>query len=60
MPSSSARWQTIFKIDDINFGVVVVEVMPGLFDLGGILWNHCCMVQREETFLSAKFCFAML
>jgi len=55
MPLSLARWPTILK-----FNVVVVEPMPGWFDLGGILWHHCCMLQHHRNiFCVQNSIFAM-
>jgi len=33
----------------MKFGVVIVEPMLGLFDLGGILWYQYCMFQVHQN-----------
>ena len=43
------------------FGVVVVGLMLGPFDLGGLLRHHCYMVQwHRNIFRVGNFVFAML
>jgi len=36
------------------FGVVVVGPMSGLFELGGLLWHHCCMLQWYRNMFCVK------
>jgi len=43
------------------FDVVVVGFMPDPFDLGGLLWHHCCTLQwHQNTFRIGNFVFTML
>jgi len=45
----------------VIFGLVVVGPMPGPFDLGGLLWYHCYMLQwHRNIFLVGNFVLAML
>jgi len=44
IPSSSARWQTILKFNDNWCGSIWTHAR---FDLGGLLWDHCCLLQRH-------------
>jgi len=35
--------------------------MPGLFDLGGLLWHYCCTLQwHRNIFCIGNFIFVML
>ena len=43
------------------FVVAVVGPMLGPFDLGGLLWHHCYMLQwHRNIFFIGNFVFAML
>jgi len=43
------------------FGVIVVGPIPGLFDLEGLLWHHCYMLQwHRNIFCIRNFVFTML
>ena len=46
---------------EMIFGVVVVGHVLDLFDLGGLLWYHCYMLQgHQNIFRVGNFVFAML
>jgi len=43
------------------FGVVVVGPVIGIFDLGGLLWHHCYMLQwHRNIFRVGNLVFVML
>jgi len=45
----------------VKFDAVVVGPMQGLFDLGGLLWHHCCTLQwHQNIFRVENFVFVML
>jgi len=43
------------------FGMVVVGPMPDPFDLGELLWHHCCMFQwYRNIFHLGNFVFTIV